>query len=75
MTLVSHTYIALQVSSARHEQYGTSSGSHLLDSTVNHPLSWTYSVTTFIHSWSSALLEKPPIVQLLKNFPGFYATR
>jgi hypothetical protein len=27
------------------------------------------------HSRSSALLEKPPIVQLLKNFPGFYATK
>jgi hypothetical protein len=27
------------------------------------------------HSWSWALLEKPPIVQLLKNFPAFYGTR
>jgi hypothetical protein len=27
------------------------------------------------HSWSRALLEKPPIVQLLKNFPAFYGTR
>jgi hypothetical protein len=27
------------------------------------------------HSWSWALLEKPPIVQLLKNFPAFYETR
>jgi hypothetical protein len=25
--------------------------------------------------WSWALLEKPPIVQLLKNFPAFYGTR
>jgi hypothetical protein len=28
-----------------------------------------------IHSWSWALLGKPPIVQLLKNFPAFYGTR
>jgi hypothetical protein len=27
------------------------------------------------HSWSWALLEKPPIVQLLKNFQEFYGTR
>jgi hypothetical protein len=27
------------------------------------------------HSWSRALLEKPPIVQLLENFPAFYGTR
>jgi hypothetical protein len=26
------------------------------------------------HSWSWALIEKPPIVQLLKNFPSFYGT-
>jgi hypothetical protein len=26
------------------------------------------------HSWSLALPEKPPIVQLLKNFPAFYGT-
>jgi hypothetical protein len=30
---------------------------------------------SFTHSWSWALLEKPPIVQLLKNFPAFYGTR
>jgi hypothetical protein len=30
---------------------------------------------TFTHSWSRALLEKPPIVQLLENFPAFYGTR
>jgi hypothetical protein len=29
----------------------------------------------FTHSWSWALLEKLPIVQLLKNFPAFYETR
>jgi hypothetical protein len=27
------------------------------------------------HSLSWAILEKPPIVQLLKNFPAFYGTR
>jgi hypothetical protein len=27
------------------------------------------------HSWSWALLEKPPIVQLIKNFPAYYGTR
>jgi hypothetical protein len=27
------------------------------------------------HLWSRALLEKPPIVQLLENFPAFYGTR
>jgi hypothetical protein len=27
------------------------------------------------HSWSWALLEKPPIVHLLKNFSTFYGTR
>jgi hypothetical protein len=32
----------------------------------------THSLT---HSWSWALLEKLPIVQLLKNFPEFYGTR
>jgi hypothetical protein len=35
---------------------------------VNYYLSLT-------HSWSWALLEKPPIVQLLKNFPAFYGTQ
>jgi hypothetical protein len=27
------------------------------------------------YSWSRALLGKPPIVQLLKNFPEFYGTQ
>jgi hypothetical protein len=27
------------------------------------------------YSWSWALLEEPPILQLLKNFPAFYGTR
>jgi hypothetical protein len=30
---------------------------------------------TLTHSWNWALLEKLPIVQLLKNFPAFYGTR
>jgi hypothetical protein len=30
---------------------------------------------TKLTSWSWALLENPPIVQLLKNFPAFYETR
>jgi hypothetical protein len=29
-------------------------------------------ILTYLRSW--ALLEKPPIVQLLKNFPAFYGT-
>jgi hypothetical protein len=29
---------------------------------------------TFTHSWKWVLLEKPLIVQLLKNFPAFYGT-
>jgi hypothetical protein len=32
-------------------------------------------LTPYLTSWSWALLEKPPIVQLLKNFPEFYGTR
>jgi hypothetical protein len=35
-----------------------------------HRLSY---LLTYLQSW--ALLEKPPIVQLLKNFPVFYGTR
>jgi hypothetical protein len=30
---------------------------------------------SFAHSWSWALLEKPPIAQLLKNFPAIYVNR
>jgi hypothetical protein len=32
-----------------------------------------YSLLTY--SWISALLEEPPILQPLKNFPAFYGTR
>jgi hypothetical protein len=34
-----------------------------------------FHVILFTHSWSWALLEKLPIVQLLENFPAFYGTR
>jgi hypothetical protein len=27
------------------------------------------------HSWTSALLEEPPIVKIVKNFPKFYGNR
>jgi hypothetical protein len=30
---------------------------------------------SLIHTWSWALVEKLPIVQLVKNFPAFYGTR
>jgi hypothetical protein len=30
---------------------------------------------SLVHLWSWALLEKLPIVQLLKNFPALYGTR
>jgi hypothetical protein len=33
------------------------------------------SESALLNSWSRALLEKPPVVQLLKNFPAFYGTR
>jgi hypothetical protein len=36
------------------------------------PPPFTRSLT---HSWSWALLEKLPIVQLLKKFPAFYRNR
>jgi hypothetical protein len=31
--------------------------------------------STVLPPWSWAILEKPPVVQLLKNFPTFYGTR
>jgi hypothetical protein len=40
--------------------------------TIHNTKIITHSLT---HSWSWALLEKLPIVQLLKNFPAFYGTR
>jgi hypothetical protein len=35
----------------------------------------TVKKNSLTHSWSRVLLEKPPIVQLLENFPAFYGTR
>jgi hypothetical protein len=32
-------------------------------------------ILVLTYSWSCALLEEPPILQLLKNFPAFYGTR
>jgi hypothetical protein len=58
--------------------------SHKTDPSFDHPNNiWLRNLITtfaglldlFTHSWSRALLEKPPIVQLLKNFPAFYGTR
>jgi hypothetical protein len=43
----------------------------LIEKNHTEPLTLTHSLT---HSWSRALLEKPPIVQLLENFPAFYGT-
>jgi hypothetical protein len=36
---------------------------------------WYIYCNSLTHSWSRALLEKLPIVQLLENFPAFYGTR
>jgi hypothetical protein len=38
-------------------------------------LFYMYVYCSLTHSWSRALLEKLPIVQLLENFPAFYGTR
>jgi hypothetical protein len=38
-------------------------------------IQWVLGVLSHTRSWSWALLEKLPIVQLLKNFPAFYGTR
>jgi hypothetical protein len=35
----------------------------------------SYSPQNKLTSWNWALLEKPPVAQLLKNFPAFYGTR
>jgi hypothetical protein len=34
----------------------------------------TFTNNILTYSWSSALLEEPPILQLLKNFLAFYGT-
>jgi hypothetical protein len=36
---------------------------------------YIYIRCSLAHSWSWALPEKPPVVQLLKNFPAFYGAR
>jgi hypothetical protein len=41
----------------------------------NSPFIIIVSSLIIIHSRSRALLEKPPIVQLLNNYPAFYGTR
>jgi hypothetical protein len=38
-------------------------------------ISHFYNIFSLTHSWTWALLEKLPIVQLLKNFPAYYGTR
>jgi hypothetical protein len=35
---------------------------------------YAYIHISLTHSWGWDLLEKPPIVQPLKNFPAFYGT-
>jgi hypothetical protein len=40
-----------------------------------HRIKLCYNKSSLTQSWSWALLEKPPIVQLLKSFPEFYGTR
>jgi hypothetical protein len=43
---------------------------------MSYHSNWIYcSYFGLTHSWPWALLEKLPIVQLLKNFPQFYANR
>jgi hypothetical protein len=44
---------------------------HIFEGT-NHEI---YCARHITHSWSWALPEKLPIVQLLKNFPAFYGSR
>jgi hypothetical protein len=36
---------------------------------------WIIKIQTKLTSWGWVLLEKPPVVQLLKNFSTFYVTR
>jgi len=35
----------------------------------------TYLLTYLLTPWSTVLLEKPIVTQLLKKFPAFYGTR
>jgi hypothetical protein len=41
----------------------------------NHPVSKIWTVILRLILWSWVLLEKPPVAQLLKNFPTFCGTR
>jgi hypothetical protein len=36
---------------------------------------WSLILILLTYLWSCALLQKPPIVQVLKKFPAFYGTR
>jgi hypothetical protein len=54
----------------------------ILCSSINHGMinkdtkvKFIFQLLKLTHSVTWALLEKPPIVQLLKNFPAFYGTR
>jgi hypothetical protein len=40
---------------------------------LNHSI--LYGETNLTYLWNWVLLEKPPIVQVLKNFPALYGTR
>jgi hypothetical protein len=57
--------------------YGTRRFITVFTRTLHWFLSWAvYSVThSLTHSWNWTLLEKLPIVQLLKKLPAFYGTR
>jgi hypothetical protein len=54
---------------------------HIVTTTIYIVNNYAYKIFDFVfiilsltHSWSRALLEKLPIVQLLKKFPAFYGT-
>jgi hypothetical protein len=47
---------------------------HVLDQYSKLP-GWAQPSPLTLTSWSWVLLEKPPVAQLLKNFPTFYGTR
>jgi predicted transcriptional regulator len=49
--------------------------SDVMSAYTNHGKTTSAKRNSLTHSWSQALLEKLPIVQLLENFPAFYGTR